>query len=324
MRTSTTLARTLAVALVAVGAGACGDAATPVAPVVPSAPSLAKGGPNALPKNGRIYFTSDFAGANSDVYSMNLDGTDRRRLTLTPEWEQYLDVSRDGKQVLVAGAPEGAGEGRLYTMDVDGSKRKLVMTVPGSHIISPKWSPDGKSIAYVSLAKDADVAAIWTASASGGKAKQLTPSTEQATWPSWSPDGKRIVYAATAPGTLDKLNLYIMNADGSAPTLLRACDPGCGTPVWAADGARIVYAQADGAIAHVKWCAMQQPAPVCDLSTGIDMGSFVLDVSPDGSQLAYMHEVSFTDRIGTASINGSGQTFVTPDLRTIYDLAWGR
>ena len=323
MRTSTTLARSIAVALIALGAGACSDSAAPVAPVVPSSPSMAKGGPNALPTNGRIYFTSNFAGSSSEVYSMNPDGTDRRRLTFTSEWEQYLDVSRDGKKLIVATEAEGALEGYLYAMNADGTNRRLVMTVPGSRIISPDLSPDGRSIAYGAAAKDAPVSAIWTVSASGGKATQLTPSTVQATWPSWSPDGARIVYAATAPGS-DKLSLYIMNADGSGATVLRACDPGCGTPVWTPDGARIVYTEFDGPVAHVRWCAMQQPAPLCALSTGIDMTSLTLDVSPDGSQLAYMQTESSTDRIATANLNGSGQTFVTANLRTIYDLAWGR
>lgn len=323
MRTHTMIARTLAVALVALGAGACGDAVAPVGPVVPSAPSLAKGGPNALPKNGRIYFTSSFAGNNAEVYSMNPDGSDRRRLTYTSEYEIDLDVSPDGKKLLLATEVSGASEGYLYAMNVDGTNRRLVMSVPGSRVISPTWSPDGRSIAYAARARDANVSAIWTVSANGGKATQLTPSTVQATWPSWSPDGARIVYSATSEGS-DNLNLYIMNADGSAPTLLRACAPGCATPVWSPDGARIVYAVIDGIVAHVQSCAMQQPVPNCGIPMGIDMNSLSIDVSPDGSQVAYMKTESSADFIATANLNGSAQTFVTADLRSIFDLAWGR
>lgn len=325
MRTHSTLARTLAAALTALAAGACSDAAAPVAPVVPSAPSLAKGGPNALPTNGRIYFTSGFTAGSSEIYSMKPDGTDRKRLTYTnEEYELYLAVSRDGKKIVVVAQANGSFESRLYTMNADGTNRRFVTSLPGGSITDPAWSPDGRTIAYVARPGGASEAEIWTISANGGKATQLTPTGQRSGWPSWSPDGARIVYAANSPGEAQQ-SLYIMNANGSNPQLLHACDPGCAGPVWSPDGGQVVYTVIDGTTAHVRSCVMQQPATFCGLQTGIDLtSSLTLDLSPDGSQLAYMSSVSGTDRIGTANLNGSAQTFVTPDLKPIFDLAWGR
>ena len=107
MRTHTTIARPLAIlGLTALAAAACSDAKMPVAPVVPTAPSLAK---NTPPVNGRIYFTSSFAGSY-EVYSMKPDGNDRRRLTITADDERYLNVSSDGKKLVVASLGPTASE----------------------------------------------------------------------------------------------------------------------------------------------------------------------------------------------------------------------
>ena len=324
MRTHTTLARTIAVVLVALGAAACSDAAAPVAPVVPSAPSLAKGGPNTLPTNGRIYFSSALTGGSSEIYSMNADGSDRKRLTYSnDEYDQYLAVSRDGKKLVVTAQPEGVFESRLYTMNTDGSNHRFVTSLSGGIITDPVWSPDGRTIAYVARPGGSD-SEIWTVSTSGGKATRLTPAGQLSGWPSYSPDGSRIVYAAKPEGG-DKWNLYIMNADGSNPQLLLACDFNCATPVWTPDGGQVVYTVIDAITAHVRTCLLVQPMPICGVSTGIDLtSSRTFDLSPDGSQIAYMSSVSDTDRIGTANLNGSAQTFVTPDLKPIFDVAWGR
>jgi TolB protein len=324
MRTNTTLARTLALALVALGAGACSDAASPVAPVVPSAPSLAKGGPNGLPMNGRIYFTSGLTGGSSEIYSMKSDGTDRQRLTYTSdEYEQDIAVSRDGKKLLVVAQANGVVESRLYAMNADGTNRRFVTSLPGGVITDPAWSPDGRTIAYVARPGGASEAEIWTISSNGGKATRLTPTGQRSGWPSWSPDGARIVYAATPEGETNR-NLYIMNANGSNPQLLYACNPGCSAPVWSPDAGQVVFAAMDGIMVHVRTCIVQS-TPLCGLPTGIDLtSSLTFDLSPDGSQIAYMSSESGIDRIGTANLNGSAQTFVTPDLKPIFDLAWGR
>src|SRR5688572_14686363 len=145
MRTHMTLARTLAiVGLTAITVGACSDATSPVARVVPTAPSLVKGGPSMPPINGRIYFTSSFAGS-SDVYSMKPDGSDRRRLTLTVDDERYVNVSPDGKK-LVIGSSRANGAGRdLLTMNVDGTNRRILLSTDVDRSLAhPRLSPDGR------------------------------------------------------------------------------------------------------------------------------------------------------------------------------------
>ena len=70
----------------------------------------------------------------------------------------------------------------------------------------------------------------------GSELRDLTPSME-AFRGDWSPDGTKVVYAATG-------GLFVMNADGSAPTPLGVQG---GAPKWSPDGRRILF-NAGGAI----------------------------------------------------------------------------
>lgn len=63
---------------------------------------------------------------------------------------------------------------------------------------SPRWSPDGRTIAFLSPDTDDDnaKAQLWLIPVAGGEAKQLTHLRQGAGSPAWSPDGKRLAFAA--------------------------------------------------------------------------------------------------------------------------------
>lgn len=324
MRTHTTLVRSLALTLTTLAAGACSDGTTPVAPVVPSAPSLAKGGPKPLPTNGRIYFASDFAGTGNDVYSVNPDGSDRRRLTYSPEHELGLDVSRDGNKLVTAGTAASFSEGRLYTMNMDGTNRRLVLSRSDGAVTGPAWSPDGRAIAYAAAGNsNSNESAIWTVAANGGKVTQLTGAGQSAHSPTWSPDGARIAYTAITPGQ-PGTDIYVMNADGSAGQLLYDCAVACMNPVWSRDGTQIFFIAADANGLQVQSCALQQAGAICGIPVAAGVSTYMFALSPDESQLAFRQDEISAQRVATANVNGSAQAAVTADLGTIYDVAWGR
>lgn len=105
----------------------------------------------------------------------------------------------------------------IYTMDMDGNNKKLI--IPDAN--NPVWSPDGSKIAYQSLI-DNGSSQIFVSNSDGTNQKQLTTTYSSRVWPGWPPfgnydpnwsrDGKKIVYVSWEDGDSE---IHIMNSDGS-------------------------------------------------------------------------------------------------------------
>jgi TolB protein len=78
-------------------------------------------------------------------------------------------------------------------MDSDGSNPRLVATPPGNdEFVNPRFSPDGRRIAYQRFDLSARVWDIWIMNADGGAQTRLTFAGGFGS--SWAPDGKRIAF----------------------------------------------------------------------------------------------------------------------------------
>ncbi len=78
----------------------------------------------------------------------------------------------------------------LYTMDLPGGKPQR-LTTGNAHEFQPGWSPDGKSVVYVTWSSDGGQ--LWKISAAGGTPARLSKSPAVYSNPAWSPDGTKIV-----------------------------------------------------------------------------------------------------------------------------------
>jgi Tol biopolymer transport system component len=96
-------------------------------------------------RDGRIAFTSDRDG-NPEIYVMGLDGSDPTRLTNNPSADGEAAVSPDGS--LIAFASDRDGGAAVYVMALDGTGLRKLTTGPRG--FTPGWSPDGRSITYIS------------------------------------------------------------------------------------------------------------------------------------------------------------------------------
>ena len=78
----------------------------------------------------------------------------------------------------------------LYVLDLPAGKPQRLLNGDG-HEFQPAWSPDGKSLAYVTWSSQGGQ--LWKISAAGGKPVQLSKTPALYSNPVWSPDGARIV-----------------------------------------------------------------------------------------------------------------------------------
>lgn len=100
-----------------------------------------------------------------------------------------VDFSKDGQWATYVAFPEGT----LWRSKADGSKR-LQLTLPPMQVSMPRWSPDGKRIAFVGQVIGKPTK-IYLISADGGTPVEAIPGEHNEGDPSWSPDGDSIAFA---------------------------------------------------------------------------------------------------------------------------------
>ena len=101
----------------------------------------------------------------------------------------------------------------------------------------PAWSPDGKSIAYVSRDGRSRVAIVSTAGRVLGQL--LAGPTGVISRPTWAPDSRRIAFAEEiAMDSSGSSRIVVANADGTGRRVLlgQASDP-----AWSPNGSKIAY-----------------------------------------------------------------------------------
>ncbi len=118
-------------------------------------------------------------------------------------WIAEGQISPDGRFVAFTRVTINEGkddyETSLWLVPADGSSQPRVLT-SGTRDSSPRWSPDGKSIAFVRAPeKDGkpQSAQIYLLALDGGEARPITDLPRGAGGPVWSPDGKRIAFSSS-------------------------------------------------------------------------------------------------------------------------------
>lgn len=148
-----------------------------------------------------------------------------------------LDVSPDGNTIIFDLL------GDLYTLPMSGGKASRI-TEGLAYDVHPRYSPDGKSIVFISDKSGNDN--IWTMRLEDKEMKQITEDKDQYyVSADWSPDGEYIVGARGRRAI--KLHLYHKDGGGGAqlikePESLKTIDP-----AFSADGGVIYFSRRTGA-----------------------------------------------------------------------------
>jgi Tol biopolymer transport system component len=195
------------------------------------------------PDGRRIAFSSKREGS-FDLYAMEADGTETRRLTATPADDHDPSWSPDGRRIVFSrGTP-----GDLYVMDADGSSVRRLAATP-AHDTQPAWSPDGRWIVFTRKAPGTSIRELWLVRADGSGARQLTSLEAVSDAPAWSPDGTRVAFATNVDNV--QFDVYSIAVTGGDRRRVTVTAEDSFEPAYSMDGASIAYSEG-GAIYSKK------------------------------------------------------------------------
>ena len=126
------------------------------------------GAPSWSPDGSRIVFHSNRDG-NGEIYVMNADGAEIRRLTHHEASDGDPSWSPDGTKILFDSDRGGTFD--IWVMNADASDPRQLTEGPGRDL-APAWSPDGERIAFMS--DQVGAFQIYVMDADGGNQRRMT------------------------------------------------------------------------------------------------------------------------------------------------------
>ena len=256
---------------------------------------------------------SDTLPSEGGIYTINADGSDRRKVTDAQDFGGEPAWSPDGAKLAFTRITRDPElwldlDPDIYVMNADGSGVTRLTFDAQSR--SPAWSPDGNRIAFtrggVAVADE-----IYVMNADGSGVARLTSNPFNDNSPTWSPDGSKIAFASQRNG-LD-YQIYTMNADGTGVTRLTFGPGREVSPAWSPDGSKIAFSRLGGRLFVVNpdGSGLRQLADV----EGV---GFPVSWSPDGRMIAF----AFDGQIHAVALRGVQLTRITSGGGTDGQPAW--
>jgi Tol biopolymer transport system component/DNA-binding winged helix-turn-helix (wHTH) protein len=122
-----------------------------------------------------------------------------------------VEASRDGQWLAYTLFPEGT----LWRSNITGSER-VQLTFTPMRAFLPRWSPDGKQIAFIGTTTG-DHWTSYVIPAQGGVARQMIPGNDETADATWMPDNKSIVFGPWKGGESRGIKVLDLNTNQVSP-----------------------------------------------------------------------------------------------------------
>jgi serine/threonine protein kinase len=294
--------------------------------------------PTPTPFVGQIAFLSDrdhqdvqspYSWPPVELYLMNPDGSNRRRLTwgttalsdtgLPPRRVFWVDEN------VVAVNETGTRDRALLVNAADGNVKETIQfttTAEGMEVYGflMDWSPDGSRVALDGMNSDTPAnlkCALWISDPHGTNWNRITDWKENCDYgPTWSPDGTWLAFARLNPAA--KRGLYLIHPDGSGLRLLSAELHYGDTRAWSPDGQFIasdMWTDADIVIVNV------QTREVNNVTSTPNRAEQHPSWSPDGTQIAFEVRQGTREEIWVMNADGTDPHKIADGCRPAWQPA---
>jgi TolB protein len=206
-------------------------------------------------------------------------------------------------------AAEGAPPQQRYKLivsDADGENQRTIASST-EPLMSPAWSPDGQSLAYVSF--ESKASAIYVQTVRSGERRRVSARAGINGAPAWSPDGTTL--ALTLSRKDGDVDVYTLNLSTQVLTRM-TFDPGIDTePTWSLDGRKLYFNSDRAGGPQIYEIDVSNPNRATRLTFE---GSYNARprLSPDGKQLAVVFLDRGNYRIATVDMASKAVQVLSP------------
>lgn len=186
----------------------------------------------ALSSDGQWLAYVSYAKGKPDIYIQNI--LEKRGAIVNLEGSNLSPDWMPGKLNLVA-ALSFSGDQEIYLLTIKGEIIKRI-TRSGGIDVSPKFSSDGRKIAFTS--NRGGTPQIYVKDLATDDEKRITFNGRYNTSPAWSPDGKKIAYVGIEKNQID---IFVINVESGLPVQLTMNQKDNENPSWSPDGSMIVF-----------------------------------------------------------------------------------
>ena len=250
-------------------------------------------------------------------------------------------ISPDGRWVAYtvtrADLDQNASDADIWLVSTAG-ETPVRLTTHKKGDSSPRWSPDGRRIAFISAREEKPQ--IFLMSAFGGEGERLSENKGGVRQIAWSPDGRSIAFTADPEPTPEEekrikekddaivvdtnykfARLWVLDVATHKARMLPTGELVASDPQWSPDGTRLAYTSNptpkadDGSLSDLWVIDVAGGAPR-RLAAG-DGSDQSPRWSPDGTQIAYITSAQVDvrqPRLAVVSSSGGAPRFVAPEF----------
>ena len=265
--------------------------------------------------NGKLAISSPRSGfpADSDLYTMNADGTTQTRITSLDQDEVNPNWSPDGTKLVFERTAGMRAD--VYSSNADGSNSVQLTTSTRSDI-RPAWSANGTQIVFASDRDSTEgMFDIFVMNANGTGQLNITntPAINE-DYPAWSPNGSLIAFSRDG-------DIYTMTPAGGSLARLTTAVTDEIEPDWSSSGGQIVY-RAGISTDDEIWKMNANGTSQVNLTNN---GSLVDEApvwSPAGDKIAFVRDAFRNAEIYTMNADGTSPTRITNNAVMDAAPAW--